>query len=451
MKNNRLLKALIILIIIAICLISFVGIFVKDNNQRINILPDYLLSTNLSGARVAKLDVDTSSNEVIYDSEGNVSQDGENEDGTLKEGYTKKEEKVNPDEVLTVENYEKSKRIIEKRLKEYGVQDFNLRLNNNNGQIILELPENSNTDTLLANITYVGKFEILDSETKEVLLDYSKVKDAKAVYSNTDFGTRVFLSIEFNDEGKAKLEEITKTYIETTDEEGNKTTKEISINIDNETLLETYFSETITNGTLQLSIGSASTDSEEIASYLDQAAQVATLIDSNIMPIKYNLDTNTYLSSALNKDILQIVMYIIIAIVAIALVYECVKYKLKGLLASLSYIGCIALLLIVLRYTNVVISLEAISALIILLILNYTFVKNILEKLENKDLSIKEITKQVYLKYAWILFPLLLVSITFTFMSWIPVSSIGMVMFWGIVTIYIYNYIITVTLLKDEK
>ena len=41
MKNNRLLKALIILIIIAICLISFVGIFVKDNNQRINILPDY--------------------------------------------------------------------------------------------------------------------------------------------------------------------------------------------------------------------------------------------------------------------------------------------------------------------------------------------------------------------------------------------------------------------------
>ena len=144
--------------------------------------------------------------------------------------------------MLTVENYEKSKRIIEKRLKEYGVQDFNLRLNNNNGQIILELPENSNTDTLLANITYVGKFEILDSETKEVLLDYSKVKDAKAVYSNTDFGTRVFLSIEFNDEGKAKLEEITKTYIETTDEEGNKTTKEISINIDDETLLETYFS-----------------------------------------------------------------------------------------------------------------------------------------------------------------------------------------------------------------
>lgn len=451
MKTNRLIKVLVILIILTISLISFVGIYAKENNLRVNILPEYLLSTNLSGSRVAKLEVDTSSNEVVYDSEGNVAEDGENEDGTLKEGYTKKEEKVNPDEVLTKENYEISKKLIEKRLKEYGVQDFTIRQNTDNGDIFLELPENNNTDLLLSDITYVGKFEILDEDTQEVLLDYSKVKDARAVYSSTEYGTRVFLSIEFNKEGSEKLEEITKNYIETTDEEGNETTKNILINLDDETLLETYFTETITNGILQLSIGSISTDSEEISSYLEQAAEVATLIDSNIMPIKYNLDTNTYLSSVINKDILQIMLYIIIAIVAVALIYLCVKHKLKGVFASISYIGCIALLLIVLRYTNVVISLEAISSFIILLIINYLFVKNITEKIENKELNIKEIARQVYLKYISILFPLLLIAITFTFMNWIPVASIGMVMFWGILTIFVYNYIVTITLLKDEK
>ena len=114
MKKNIGLKILVILIIIAICLISFVGIFVKDKNQMKNIIPDYLLSMNLKGRRAVKLTVDTSTEEITYDSEGNVTTDGVDEEGNLKEGYTKKDEKINKDEALTKENYMAVKEIIEK-------------------------------------------------------------------------------------------------------------------------------------------------------------------------------------------------------------------------------------------------------------------------------------------------------------------------------------------------
>ncbi len=450
MKKNVLLKILTILVIITICLISFIGIFIKNKNQMVNILPDYKLSMNLTGARTIKLAIDESTNEVIYDSEGNVSTDGKNEDGTLKEGYTKKDEKVNPDEVLNSKNYAIVKEIMEKRLQTYGVEEYILKQDNDNGQITLEIPENTDTDEIIYNLIYLGKFEIIDSETEEVLLDNKDVKESKAVYSTGDSGTTVYLSIEFNKDAKKKFEDITKTYISSTDEDGNTTTKKITINLDDEKLLETYFSETITTGLLQLSIGTASTDSETIQSYMKQASQIAALIDNEKMPIKYTIDSNNYIATSINIETLKIVVCSILVILAVALIYLCIKYKLNGVLLSISFIGYIAILLIVLRYTNVVISLEAITAMIALLIANYIFVKTILKKLQDENLSINEAIKQTYIRCVNILFPLIIIAIVFTFIKWIPVASIGMIMFWGLIISFVYNFIIDNTLL-DEK
>ncbi len=44
--------------------------------------------------------------------------------------------------------------------------------------------------------------------------------------------------------------------------------------------------------------------------------------------------------------------------------------------------------------------------------------------------------------------PVILMTITFCFINWIPISSFGMVMFWGIVLMAIYNGVITNSLLK---
>lgn len=446
MKKNISIKILTILVIIAICLISFIGIYVKDKNQMKNVIPDYLLSMNLKGGRVVILTPDDSTNEVIYDSEGKVATDGKNEDGTLKEGYTKINEKVNPDEVLTNENYDVVKKVIEKRLEAFGLEDYTIRKNEQTGEIIIEIAESTDVDNIIYNLQYVGEFTIKDSQTDEVLINNDDIKSSNAVYSTSETGTRVYLNIEFNKAGKQKFEDITKKYIEKINEDGNIVTSKITINIDDEELLETYFDETITTGILQLSIGSASTDSETISNYIKQASQVAALISSGKMPIKYESNGNNYLSTAVDMQELTIIIYAIVAITCIALIYLCIKYKVNGVYLSVSYIGYIALLLIALRYTNVVVSLEAIAGFVVLLIANYMFTKYILKNNSNK----KGIIKQTYIKYTFILLPLLLISIVFTFMKWIPIASIGMVMFWGLIIMFIYNYIVTNGLLSDK-
>ncbi len=167
------------------------------------------------------------------------------------------------------------------------------------------------------------------------------------------------------------------------------------------------------------------------------------------MPVKYDVSGNSNLSTGINLDMLKICMCLVVVIGVVALVYLCIKYKVNGILISVSFIGYIALLLIVLRYTNVVISIDSICALITLLVANYMFIKYVLNGLD-KGINKKELIKQTYLRYTSILFPILLIGIVFTFMKWIPVASIGMVLFWGLIVMFIYNYITINTLLDDK-
>lgn len=308
MKKSKILKGLTVLVIIAICLISFCGIYVRKQGRMTNVMPEYRLGMNLSGARVAKFKISDKTEEIIYDAEGNVTTDGTNEDGTLKEGYTKESKPVNSEELLNEKNYEIAKRIMQNRIDNMGINEYDLRLNYNNGEIIVALPEDSYTDMAIANLSYLGKFEIKDSKTDEVLMDNSNIKNAAAVYGNTNTGTRVYLSIEFNKEGKQKLEDITRKYISSKDEEGNDTTNKISIKLDDETLLETYFDEPITTGSLELSIGSASNSNEEISDYVKQANQIAGLIKNDVMKIKYELSENNYVSASIDNIDIKVVL-----------------------------------------------------------------------------------------------------------------------------------------------
>ena len=75
------------------------------------------------------------------------------------------------------------------------------------------------------------------------------------------------------------------------------------------------------------------------------------------------------------------------------------------------------------------------------------------EKTLNKE-KINKIIKETYSQFFVSIIPICIAVITFCFMRWIPLSSFGMVMFWGITLIAIYNLIITGSLLKikaDKK
>jgi len=223
--EKKLKIALCIVIIVLISIISFAGIYVKNDMIFKSKLPSYALSTELGGKRVSRLVVNTKTKEVIYDKDGKKVDSIP--EGANEADYRKEQEKINKDELLTVENYKKVKEIFEGRLKELGVQEYLVRVNEEDGSVVVELEDGLNTDTILQYLLCTGDFKLSDSKDKTVLLDKSDVKQAKVVYSRgTSAGVTVYLDIMFDKEGTEKLAQVSRDYLKvdenTTSPEENK-------------------------------------------------------------------------------------------------------------------------------------------------------------------------------------------------------------------------------------
>ena len=451
MKTVKILT--IIFLIVLVSMIGFFGIYKQNKNQVSNVMKDYSYAMDIKGSRTLKLALNSE----------------------------------NGDDVKTEENYKTAKNVIEKRLKKLGVEEYKISLNEQNGEMIVQIPENTNTDTIVSNLTTIGKFEILDSETNEVLLDNSSIKSSSVLYNTTTSGTTVYLEIAFDKNGKNKLEEISKTYVKsennttentaednsvtenTTSEDTNNTTnteetnttsgnststeKKITMKVDDEEIMSTSFDEAITTGKIQLSVGKASTDTKTINGYVTQAQNVATVLDSGKLPVKYDMEKNQYILSNITNKELSYVAIAIAVVVLIGLIVLIVKYKVNGLLAGISYIGLTALYGILLRYTNVTISIESIFAIAMILLLNYIFINMILKNVkeiskETSEKIVNKSTASAYVKFFNRIVPICVMVIAFCFAKWVPMSSFGMTAFWGLVIIAVYNAIVTRYLLK---
>lgn len=447
-KNNTLKIILAILVIILISLISFMGIFVKDKNRMKNILPNYELGIELTGGRVFNIKPDETVNTEYYDKDGNKVESSNIEEGKEDE-YTKKEIPVNAEESLNDENFEKVKNVLEDRLTLLGTQEYEIRKNVATGEVFITIPDNKYTDTVISQITTRGDFKIIDTEDKSELLNKERIKDVKVGYGSTGTGTAVFLNIQFDKEGTEKLKEISKKYVSTTDEEGNETKKQIDLVLDDDTLLSTYFDEEITDGLLQLSMGSSdsSQTSSQLQDYLNQASNLAVLLKTETIPLTYNLDTNLYIESEITNDVLKILLIITLIVSALIVIFTIVKYKKLGLFSIISLIGYVATLLIALRYTNVVITITGVLAIILSVIMNYIYMINVIKNKKNDTKAFKKVSYKFLGAYV----PCLIISIVFSFIKNLQVASFGMVMFWAVIIMIVYNFIITKVLIQDSE
>ena len=443
-------RTLIILIIILLTLISFGGIFIQKTKFVENILPEFKLGATLSGLRNTELDVSKETNTVIYDKDGKVVE----EEG---EGTTKQEIPVNKDEVLTSENYEISKKIIEKRLnslkqiqytssgieEKKAVEYYIIKQDKDNGNIFIQIPENDNTNMVLQYMAIKGTFNIVD-ESNNILMDNSHIEKANVGYNSTDSGVTVYLNIQFNKEGTEKLKEISNTFIKTTDEEGNDTTKKITIKIDDTEMLSTYFAQEISNGTIQLSFGTANNSTESLASYVQEASNLATLLNTGNLPVAYSIEENRYVLSDIDMNTFKVPLIFIASLLLVSMLVLIFKYKLNGLLGALSIIGYIATLLVIIRLTNVIITFEGIAGILTSIILDYIFIIYLLNR--NEQLTYN----QIFVKHLFILIPITITTIILCFTKWLPIYSFGMTMFWGITFIVLYNFAITKTLISKK-
>lgn len=433
----------IILAIILVTLVAFGGVYVKTQNRMENKVKDYTFGREIAGGRVIELKVAT----------------GEDE-----------ESKQNP-EILTTENYEIVKKTIEKRLEYLGAQDYTISLNKEDGTIRVELAEDDLTDTYAYFLNADGSVQIKDEEAGTELLSDSMIEKTKYSYTADAEGKyQIFMELYLTEEGQAKIEEIQNEYavlaseieeIEAAqssdeDEEDHDHDHENEENVSEEnTTTETteneeaskkttqltiagseYDIEKIEENKIRVNIGSATSNSTYVNNYINVAAELALLINSGKYPVEYEIESNRYIYSDITEKQLIYFAIAVAIIMLISFIILVIKYKMNGALVSVSYIGFVSILMLVLRYTNVSISIEGIAGIIISLIINYIVSQAMLEK--NTDY------KNLVLK----LMPIVIIALVFSFAGWVNLSSFGMIMFWGLALIAIYNYVVTKTLLK---
>lgn len=483
MKKNKLKIITIILLILLTTMVSFWGVYGQVQNRMENGVKDYKYAIDLKGARIVSLSLDKDSKEVIKDSEENVI-DSATDEEIEANGYTKEESPVNAEDSLTKENYNAVKEILEGRLKKLNIKNYNVRVDEETGEILIELPDDDKTDDVIGVLTEVGKFEIVDTDTKEVLLNNDDIKTSEVLRSNTSSGVAIYFSIEFNGEGKKKLEEISKTYVKVEDEQTSETTEEtsegleetettvevadeseteetstttektITMKIDDTDVMSTSFDEPLTDGKMYLNVGQTTTDTDSLNEYLEQARNMVAILSNKNMPLTYEQSGNIYVASAINDDITNIIVIGVAIVSVITLIILTAKFKFKGLLATCSFIGAAALLLLIVRYTNVELSTEGVVGIFTILILNFIAINKILSNLKNTEETKKMDSKQIIniaIKDITLrIIPLFIMAIVFAFAAWTPTSSFGMVMFYGLTIVILYNLLITKNLLKDE-
>ena len=494
MKYKKLKLVTKILAIITICLISFVGIYNQKLNKMENVVKDYAKSKDLTGYREITFDVSNATK--VLDESGNVVGNTDSiDDSTIERNkYTKSEEKVNSDDILNEENFDKVQKIFEKRLAGLGVEEYNISVDKQSGKVYLQVPEDEKADNIVSNIKEVGDFQIKDSNDGTVYIDNSHLKSAKVMYNQTKNGTVVFLEIQLNKEGTKILEDLSTnkyatlkessedtsseentnitenttedtnttedknttedtntTEDENTTDETNKSDEEsssednkkeqskIDLMISGSKILSTSFDEPMKDGKIDLTMNSATTDNSKISDYFNSASKVAILLDNGALPISYTLNENKYVTTDISSDIINKVIISLLVIFGILLIYMIIKYKSKGFISAICFIGLVAVYSLILRYTNVQISIESIVAIIIALGLNYVFNINLL-KTENDD---KKSYNKKYLNMIAKVIPALAISIIFCFTKWSIFVTFGMTMFWGIALILLYNFIVT--------
>ena len=401
--------------------------------------------------------------------------------------------------VNTASNYRKSANIIKRRLKVLNIDNYNVTCDESTGRIVVDLPEDDKTDIILSDLTEVGKFTIEDSETGEVLLDNGDVKSVKFGQQNTgtSSSSSLIMGIEFNSKGTKKFRNITKEYqnelaenstndvntantsadsnstdenlvgsenstnetssSENSTEESNTTNstnttenstdssekkdKKVKIKIDDAEILTTDFSEVIDNGVLTLTVGNANDETQR-----NSALNIGAIIQNEPLPVKYQVEGNTYTESSIDENTLKVIIYCLVVIALVIALVLIVKYRTTGILQAILSVGYIGLLLIVIRYANVVESLDGILSIFVCYVINSVFAFMISKVLGNKDLTKKESKKSVnnvIKTYGLIIIPELIIATVCLFTSWSAIFSFGMILFWGIVISFVYNVAVT--------
>ena len=455
LKRVRIIAILIIMILVIA--IGFFGVYAKNKGIWSNVLPEYNLGMELAGYEELHFELDSTeeTKKVYVDENGNykgdVLEDTSNattEENVAKEldvdGKYKIENRTvrkNDPSKINIENFEKTKKIIQNRLERYDSYEYNIRQDSVTGKIVLELPDDEDLDLKLSLVSTIGKISFVDSKTGLILLDDTNLIMASPYTRTNENGEyEVYLQLDFDEKGKEILKDVTGKYVPTVDAEGNTETPYVEVRLDDQPMISTHFQEAIDSGTVHVPMGNVTTDITEYNELFESVSEIASLINEENLPLYYVLTDEVSVQSRITNNEKLIASIVYIALTVIVSLYMIIRYKAEGLRQAILNIGYVAALSIIFRYTNVLITYNSVIALFGVIIVNYIFAFKLLNKLkteENRVVALKETLKELYLT----IIPVCIVSVIFTFMSAAIINSVGTTIFWGLLIQLLFSLI----------
>lgn len=454
-KYSKTLTVFIILVVAIIIWTAFFGVYkVNEDGSKVSLLPDFKLGMELGKTRVITATVNEETVKTVYDAEGQVVEQEEGVEYTEEAGYRIEETKINEDSAKTVENYNKVKQIIKERLDNRRISQYFIDMDETTGKIEIQIPEDENADEIQSYIQNSGSLMLLDGETFEVVFDSSTLEKTEVLYSQGDFETAVFLQMSFNEEGISKLKQLSEIYVDKTvtktNEEGVEeevTESKVVWVILNDAFLGTATIPNIVyDNKIMLTFG-VSNDNTEIQTAAQEAQKQAILLNSGTSPLVYDY-SNEVKETNISQKMILVFAAVIGAIFTVASSYLIIKFKENGFVATYFQVGFLAALLLILKLTGVVITIEGMAGILISIVLEYIFTYIVLKNLlAGTEGMYKEANLTFFLKTL----PVYVVAVVFSFATRAHISSFGTTLFWGILMIYVYNFIFSKYVFENLK
>lgn len=438
-KNYTLRLALAILVVVLVSLVSFVGVYKGGKN----LLKEYSLGKDFSKRKIATFsvveeEVKSEDNQSTKETGDESSNSEESENSSESESTEVKsdnvEENKNQEQPLSekdkMNNYKKSKNNIASRLAKMQSEEFDIRLEDETGKLVIEVPEHMN-NTFLNEVVTKGKVEIKNTSSNEVIAEGDVFKDASAKIDTTTYSKGVVLmNLKFSNDAKKKVMDANPNYA---DSEGNESSAKFALVLDGENMYSddaSAFISSAESGALDLVMGQ-NDEGEELEEDYQRALAIVGIIKCGEIPVSYQSESIRLVSS--NVDINLIIIACAIA-GALMIVFALYRFKLDGLFSSVSLIGFVATVLLALRYTNVKITLFTVLGLVVVTIANYVMIL--------KTLGSKKTFKENFMNVMNALVPCIIVAIVFCCSPYLQLASFGMSIFWGLIVMCLYDALI---------
>ena len=105
----------------------------------------------------------------------------------------------------------------------------------------------------------------------------------------------------------------------------------------------------------------------------------------------------------------------------------------------------------IVRYTDIVVSLEAMAAIGISVLLQFVFVQALAKAMQAENASAKIAMNKELVKNISVQIPLYIMAVVFVFAAWETIKSFGIALFWGLAISLLYNFVFTKTMFIQKE